>query len=52
MAMRYSPIGGVGVRTVVIKLLIIYGPVSGSFLFLKTTVLKQVMFVGKHGILA
>ena len=31
MAMRYSPNGGAGSRTIVIKLLIIYGPFSRSF---------------------
>ena len=35
MTMRYSSNDGAGVRTVVIKLLMIYGPVSGSFLFLE-----------------
>ena len=33
MAMRYSPNGGAGVRTVVIKLLMVYIPVSRSFMF-------------------
>ena len=33
MAIMYSPKGGVGTRTVVIKLLMIYGPISGSFMF-------------------
>ena len=33
MAMRYIPNGGAGVRIVVIKQLMIYGPVSRSFLF-------------------
>ena len=33
MAMRYSPNNGNGVRNVVIKLLMIYGPVSRAFLF-------------------
>ena len=35
MAMRYSPNGGTGSRTVLIKLLIISGLVFGSFLFLE-----------------
>ena len=35
MAMRYSPNGGAGARTIVIKLLMIYGPVSRSFMFLE-----------------
>ena len=33
MAIRYSPNGGSGARTVVINLLMIYIPVSRSFLF-------------------
>ena len=33
MAMRYSPNGGSHVRTIVIKLLMNYVPVYGSFLF-------------------
>ena len=33
MAMRCSPNGGTGARTIMIKLLMIYGPVSGSFMF-------------------
>ena len=33
MAMRCSPNGGAGSRTVVIQLLVNYEPVSGSFLF-------------------
>ena len=33
MAMRCSPNGGADSRTVVIKLLVNYGSVSGSFLF-------------------
>ena len=33
MAMRYSPNNGAGARTFVIKLLMIYGPVSRSFMF-------------------
>ena len=33
MAMRYSPNCGADARTVVIKLLMIYGPVSKSFMF-------------------
>ena len=33
MAMRCSPNSGAGSRTVVIKLLMIYEPVSGSFMF-------------------
>ena len=52
MAMRYSPNDGAGLRTVVIKLLMVYGLVSGSFLFLINAILKKVMFAGKHGILA
>ena len=35
MAMRYSPNDGAGARTVVIKLLMIYGPISRSFMFLE-----------------
>ena len=35
MAMRYSPNGGAGSRTVLIKLLIIYGPTSRSFFILE-----------------
>ena len=35
MAMRCSPNGGVDSRIVVIKLLVNYGPVSRSFLFLE-----------------
>ena len=35
MTMRYNPNGGAVSRTVVIKLLVNYGPVSGSFLFLE-----------------
>ena len=35
MAMRYNHSGGAGVRIVVIKLLMIHGPVYGSFLFLE-----------------
>ena len=35
MVMRRSPNSGAGSRTVVIKLLMIYGPVSRSFLFLE-----------------
>ena len=35
MTMRYSSNGGAGARKVVIKLLMIYEPVSGSFLFLE-----------------
>ena len=31
MAIRYSPNGGVGVRKVVIKLLMVYIPVFGPF---------------------
>ena len=33
MAMRCSPNSGAGSRIVVIKLLMIYGPVFGSFMF-------------------
>ena len=33
MAMRYSPNSGAGVRIIVINLLMIYGLVSGSFMF-------------------
>ena len=33
MSMRCSPNSGASSRTVVIKLLMIYGPVSGSFMF-------------------
>ena len=35
MAMRCSPNGGADSRTVVIKLLVDYGPISGSSLFLE-----------------
>ena len=35
MAMRCSPNGGVGLRIIVIKLLVNYGSVSGSFMFLE-----------------
>ena len=42
MAMRCSPNSEVGSRIVVIKLSMIYGPVSRSFLF--SAVLEQVVF--------
>ena len=35
MAMRCSPNSGAGSRIVVIKLLMIYEPISGSFMFLE-----------------
>ena len=48
MAMRGSPNGGADLRTAVIKLLENHGPISGSSMFSKTTVLKQGVFVGKY----
>ena len=35
MAMRSSPNGGADSRIVVIKLVVNYGPISGSFMFLE-----------------
>ena len=50
MAMRYSPNGGAGSRTVVIKLLRLTGQFFGSFSLPRIVVLEQVVFAGKNGI--
>ena len=50
MAMRCSPNGGAGSRTVVIKLLVNYEPISGSFLFLEIQFLSRLYLLENTGL--
>ena len=50
MAMRCSLNGGVDSRTVVIKLLVNYGPVSRSFLFSELQFLSKLFWLENKGL--
>ena len=49
MSMRYSPNDGAGSKIVLIKLLMIYGPVSGYFLFPELQYWNRLWLLEKYG---
>ena len=50
MAMSCIPNGGAGSRTVVVKLLVNYGPIYGSFMFLKLQFCSRLYWLEKYGL--